>query len=58
MKRLENIGNQIIALEKKCAEGINVYQNMQEINKLIEGLSIEELLFIDEYILESTKLKK
>lgn len=58
MKRLEKIAKQIIELEKKCQKEGPLPKYLIEMEKVTEGLSLEDLLFIDEYILENNNLKK
>jgi hypothetical protein len=58
MKRLEKIAKKIIELEKKCQEEGPLPEYLTEMESLSKNLSFEDLLFIDEYILEKTDLKK
>ena len=58
-EKLKEIAEKIIKLEKKCQTAtdkneLNKY--LVEMNVLTNGLSIEDYLIIDEYILESNKL--
>lgn len=58
-KTYKKIAQQIVELEKKCkddAENQNKY--MAQMQQLIEGLSLEELLQLDEYIVSRKLLKK
>ena len=58
-KKLKEIAEKIIKLEKKCQTTTNkdeLNKYLVEMNVLTNGLSIEDYLIIDEYILESNKL--
>lgn len=59
MKNKEKIkiAKQIIELEKLCRGAVGSSQYMNQITELIKDLPLEDLLFIDEYILENI-LKK
>jgi hypothetical protein len=58
-KKIKSIAQQISQLENKCRiDSVNQLKYMAEMQQLIENLSLEELLEIDEYIIESKCLKK
>ena len=42
-KKLEQIVNEIKALEKECQEGRDVKANMDKMNALLENLSVNEM---------------
>lgn len=50
-KRLQKLAKKLVALELKAREG-NSEQVMEEISKLCEGLSVEDMFYIDDYIME------
>lgn len=58
MKRLEIIAKQIIQLEKKCQEEGPTSLYLKKMEEIIQNLSFEELLFIDEYIMKNNDLKE
>ena len=58
MKRLEDIANKIIELEKKCQIEGPFPKYLKAMELETKDLSLEDLLFIDEYILEKRNLKK
>lgn len=49
-KERRTIAKQILKLEKQCNKGINVSENMIEMENLIKYSSMEDLLKIDEEI--------
>lgn len=49
-EELKNIAKQIFDLELKCQNGVNVTQNMVEIEQLIKILSVDDIFKIDTYI--------
>lgn len=51
-KRLEKIARRILNLQLEINKGRNVEENEEEIQRLSEDLSIEDMLWIDEYITE------
>jgi len=60
-KKIKQIAQQIADIERKCQstnskEEIDKY--IQSIQQLVQGLSVNELLRIDEYIQENNLLKK
>ena len=62
IKKIKKIAQQIVELELKCKEYKDNIPKQKEIlnqmEKLTEGLSLEELLSIDIYIVENDLLKK
>ncbi len=57
-EKIKEIALQIVELEKKCQSEKNNRKNyMTQIQQLIENLSLEELLEIDEYIVNHDLLK-
>lgn len=50
-KNIKTIANEIIKLEEQCQSGTNISENMDKIEQLIIGLSLKEMLEIDEYIM-------
>ena len=58
-KNLKKIATRIAELEKSCQHNMEkIPECMTEMNELILGLSLEDMLFIDEYILEKNLLTK
>jgi len=60
-KKVKKIAQQIVSLENKCHQTNNIDERnkyMIQIQKLIENLSLTELLQIDEYIVENSLLTK
>ena len=57
-KNLKQLAEQISKLEKECQFGRNIQKNMNEIEQLIQTLSIEEMLIVDTYIMEKNFLTK
>ena len=51
-KRLEKIARRILNLQLEINKGRNVEENEEEIQRLSEDLSMEDMLWIDEYITE------
>ena len=49
-KKLKDIANNIYNLEQKCQQNINVKENMEEMEKIILSLSLNDLLKINEYL--------
>ena len=56
MKNLKEIAEQIVLLEQECQQGINISENLIKMEKVMENLSLEELLLIDEKILDKLKI--
>ena len=57
-KNIKKLAHQIVRLEKECQSGNNISENMNKIEQLIQGLSLEDMLAIDDYILEKKLLTK
>jgi hypothetical protein len=49
-KKLVNVANQIIELEKKLQAGDNMSENFEKLEKITESLSLEELAEVNAYI--------
>ena len=49
-KKLKDIANNIYNLEQKCQQDINAKENMEEMEKIILSLSLNDLLKINEYL--------
>ena len=57
-KNIKKLAQQIARLEKECQSRNNISENMNKIEQLIQGLSLEDMLAIDDYILEKKLLTK
>ena len=57
-ENIKKLAKEIARLEKECQSGNNISDVMRKIEQLTYGLSIEEMLAIDEYILEKKLLTK
>ena len=57
-KNIKRLAQQIARLEKECQSGNNISENMNKIEQLIQGLSLEDMLAIDDYILEKKTFDK
>lgn len=57
-KNIKKLAQQIARLEKECQSENNISENMNKIEQLIQGLSLEDMLAIDDYILEKKLLTK
>lgn len=59
-KKIKELAEQILELEKECQLKYNISENMSKIEQLIQenGLSLEDMLAIDTYIQEQNKLTK
>ena len=59
-KKIKELAEQILELEKECQLKHNISENMNKIEQLIQenGLSLEDMLAIDTYIQEQNKLTK
>ena len=57
-KNIKTIAEEIARLEKLCQSGANLSKNQDKLEQLILGLSFQEMLEIDEYILEKNLLTK
>lgn len=51
-KKLKTKADMILKLERECALGNNVQNNLLKIEEISSTLSLEDLLAIDEYIQE------
>ena len=47
---LKEVANKIYALEIECQEGKNVQENMAKIEKIMNSLSLLEIMQLDEYL--------
>jgi len=56
-KKIKNLGNKILILEKECQLGLNIEKNTQEMAQLISDLSFEEILQLNMYIEEKMLTK-
>lgn len=56
-KKLERVANKIIKLERKISLGKNVQETEFEIQKIMDSLTIEDMMFIDDYIMKKQKQK-
>ena len=57
-KTIKKLAQEIARLEKECQSGNNLSDAMFKIEQLVQGLSVEEMLAIDDYILEKKLLTK
>ena len=57
-KNIKKLAQEIARLEKECQSGNNISKNMNKIEQLIQDLSLEDMLAIDDYILEKKLLTK
>ena len=57
-KNIKTIAEEIARLEKLYQSGANLSKNQDKLEQLILGLSFQEMLEIDEYILEKNLLTK
>lgn len=57
-KNIKIIADKIIELEEQCQSGNNVSEFMNKMEQLIQGLSLEEMLEIDNYIISKKVLTK
>ncbi len=55
-KKLIKIANEIVELEKQMALGKNVKTCESKIMEMSDSLSLEEMLFVDNYIMEKKLL--
>ena len=55
MKKLDEIAKIILGLEKECYSGDNtcISENMKIMDELARNLSLEDLIYIDNYIATS-----
>ena len=47
---LKEVANKIYSLELECQEGKNVQENMAKIEKIMNSLSLSEIMELDEYL--------
>lgn len=57
-KNIKKVALEIARLEKECQSGNNISENMNKLEQIIQCLSLEDMLAIDEYILEKKILTK
>lgn len=57
-KNIKTIAEQIMELEKQCQSGTNISENLTKMEQLIEGLSLQDMLAIDDYIVSKKFLTK
>ncbi len=60
-KKIKQIAQQIVDIERKCQSTNSkkeIDKYIQSMQQLVQGLSVNELLRIDEYIQENNLLKK
>ena len=57
-ENIKTIAENIIKLEMQCQSGTNVSKNLIKMEQLVKGLSLEELLAIDDYIMTKKFLTK
>ena len=57
-KKLKKVAEQLFKLEQECQLKNNIQENMNKMEQLIQTLSIEELLIIDDYIINEKFLTK
>ncbi len=50
MKKLNKIAEQVMQLEQECQQGINISENLEKMEELMQDLSLEELLQMDEIL--------
>jgi hypothetical protein len=51
-KKLVKVANQILALEQKLQAGENMNENLEKMDKLTKGLTIDELWEVNLYLEE------
>lgn len=49
-KKIKQIAEKILKLERECQEGKDVQENMAKIEKITSILSLEDMLEVDDYI--------
>ena len=57
-KNIKKLAQEIAQLEKECQSGHNFSETMNKIEQIVQGLSLEDMLEIDNYILEKNLLTK
>lgn len=56
-KKLQRLAKKIAFLEKELKRGKNTEATQEEMEELVKGLSIEDLMLLDEYIQENHLIK-
>lgn len=51
-KKLERAANKIMKLERKISLGKDVQEAESEIQKITDSLTLEDMMFIDDYIMK------
>jgi len=54
--KIKEVATKIVLLEQECQQGNS--NKMQELEKIVSNLSLEEMLAIDEYIYQKKLLTK
>ena len=57
-KNIKMVAEGIARLEKSCQSKNNISENLNKLEQIIQTLSLEEMLEIDEYILKEKLLTK
>ena len=57
-KRIKILANKIVQIEEQIALGNNVQENQNKIQNIIDSLTLEEILQVDEYITRKKLLTK
>ena len=57
-KNIKMLAEEIVALEESCQSKNNVSESLHKLEQIIQTLSLEDMLAIDEYILEKKLLTK
>lgn len=52
--QLKKIAENIWQLEQQCQQNCNITENLQEMEKIAQGLDLEELLYISLYLEKKT----
>lgn len=52
-KEKNTIARKIMKLEQECQKGNNISENLSKMNKVIEPLSIQDLIELDAYMEEN-----
>ena len=53
-KQLKQISEKIWQLEQECQQNCNIAKNLQEMEKIAQGLDLEELLYISSCLEKKT----
>lgn len=56
-KKLIKVANQILALEQKLQAGENMNENLEKMDKLSKGLTLDELWEVNLYLEEKLGIK-